>query len=536
MTVEFSSLLVPLLTLAVAAGGEPEVVYRDESIDVVGKLLDARFVDIEDDGTPELVLAVRPEGADRRELRIYTLDARGVLSASPSRVVPVLKDVTAYGFGDVRAEEGRELLFFTRGGVFSLSTKLDGLRGNVQRLVQCDLVFDIPDPGALAYWEYVLDGGPGDRDVVVVPGHYSFSLWGAGDDDSTSYRQLLDFADVVNAGPADSAENIVVNQSASVSVAGSNVSVDRDDADGSRLMIDNGERVKRSLISFDRTYSAPALADLNGDGRTDLIVPGKTTLRIHLATDRGIPRKPTRVESIPDYLGDSPPGELIDVDGDGDADLVSLRSAEGEGSGIVSEVHTLIVMLNDGERLLPAKPDQLMRFEAMELRTEIADVDGDGIRDLVVRKFEVPSIVDVVTSLDFTHTTLLYLGTGGGKGGRVFDRRPVLKKETQYDEDSVQGAIASRNLTWDVSGDGIADLVAVDAAGVVSVRRLEHTSSFFRGDRWDLEAEAWKRFAAKGSVESLVVEDVNGDGLGDVLSRRDDGVVILISERSGGRR
>jgi hypothetical protein len=533
--------MIAFLASALIAAFPADVTYRDGSLEVDGALLDARFVDIDGGARRQLVLVVRPRNAEQRELRLYPLDERGMPARKPARVVPILEDVTAYGFADVRPEPGRELLFFTRGGVWALSTKIDGLRDNIERLVQHDLVFDVPDRDSLAFWEYVLDNGKGAgtektgrRDLVVVPGLYSFSLWGAGEE-SSGYRELVGFGDIVNAGSLDDATRVVVKQEANLNVAGSTVSVDRNDTDESRVMIDDGGRMKQSLLSFGRSYAAPALADLDGDGRTDLIVPRGHSFRIHIATASGIPQEPTRIEPIPDYLGESPPGELVDVDGDGDADLVSLKSEKGEGGGFVSDVYTLLVMLNDGRRLLPEQPDQLMRFEAMEMRVEIADVDGDGLKDLIVRKFEVPSVVDVVTSLDFTHTTLLYRGTGGGKDGRVFDRRPVLKKEKVYDEQSVQGAIASRNLTWDFSGDGIADLVEIDAHGVVSIRRLEYTSSFFRGDRWTLDSDPWKRLDGKGSIASLVVDDVNGDGLGDVLSRRKDGVLILISER-GGRR
>ena len=92
------------------------------------------------------------------------------------------------------------------------------------------------------------------------------------------------------------------------------------------------------------------------------------------------------------------------------------------------------------------------------------------------------------------------------------------------------------SLTMDCDGDGLADLVEVDLDGRVGIRRLRRRSSFFGGTSWSLERAHWKRFETGGSIRSLDVRDLNGDGLGDVVSAGERRLTILLSLRPGRRR
>ena len=55
----------------------------------------------------------------------------------------------------------------------------------------------------------------------------------------------------------------------------------------------------------------------------------------------------------------------------------------------------------------------------------------------------------------------------------------------------------------------------------------------FGGRSWELEDNPWKRFEVRGSIASLVVEDLNGDGLGDIVSQTPDMLRILLSSARG---
>lgn len=523
--------VVPAAALLPETGADAS--HREASMDVDGTVLDARFADADGDGVNELWIAVRPEGSDRRELRVHRLTRDGVPARTPSRTVPLLGDVVAWGLADVRDEPGLEVLFFTRSGVWSLTPTRPELRGNVKPLLRANLVYDVGDVRALPFWDYVIDA---ERDLVVVPGEVAASVWGPDGDGGDEYVRVVDFARATRAtrvGSRDDHGAVSKKHEANVTIGGSSVEVDYDETDPRRVLLDERASLRATLLSFERSYAAPAIGDVDGDGRSDVVLLGGDGLWVHLATADGFSAEPTRIEPRPAYLKGADRIDLVDLDGDGDDDVFYSASSDEEASGFAAEVYTLGALVNDGTRLLPAEPSQLLRFDAADLRYDVADVNGDGRPDLVVRKFELPSMLEVVASLDFKFSTLLYLG--GGRGGRLFDRKPVMKSELTFDEDTVQAAIAARDLTRDLSGDGIADVAEVDANGRVTIRRLKHESSFFGGERWELETSPWKRFEARGSIGSLTVGDFNGDGVGDVLSLRSDGVLLLLSA-GGGRR
>ena len=81
--------------------------------------------------------------------------------------------------------------------------------------------------------------------------------------------------------------------------------------------------------------------------------------------------------------------------------------------------------------LLPPKPSQVLRFEAGFLKVEVTDANHDGRPDLAPRKFELPTLLETVTGLEFRMTHLLYLGQ---RKGRPFERKPALKQVETFDE------------------------------------------------------------------------------------------------------
>ena len=122
----------------------------------------------------------------------------------------------------------------------------------------------------------------------------------------------------------------------------------------------------------------------------------------------------------------------------------------------------------------------------------------------------------------------------GEEGG--FARRPAFRDEQTFDEETAFELAASRSWRHDCDGDGTADLVEVDLQGDITVRRLRRESSGLRGSSWRLDATPWKRYAGKGTIGSLRVEDYNGDGLGDIVSAGEDRLTVLLSVRVGGGR
>jgi len=522
--------MIAALCLAASLGGASG--YVDASLEFEGELLNYQFVDIDGNGTSELVVALLQDGG-RRRLQVHAQGGRG-FEATHLHQVDVLEDVIAYGFGDVRKEAGRELLMITRSGAYSYSLEKRGYRGNIARLVDAPLLYDVPSPRALPYWPYVLEAAGGDR--LLLPERAGFAVFGPRSEAPTdaqqpSYVRLADFSDSLTSADEPSGGSATRDRRED-SESGSSSSSIRVALGAQTQSPMLGELDDSgSLLTDSKSYRAPALADVNGDGVVDLLMLGDEELRVHLSSDGRFRAEPDRREAYPDYLKLDDENEslvlrLEDLDGDGDPDLLGI--VEREGDGFEDSDLRLLLLINDGQRMLPETPNQVLRIEAAVIRVEVIDADGDGRPDLSLRKFNLPSLVETVTGLEFTMTYLLFLGERAND--RVVARKPAMKQSETFDENSVSEVLKYRVFELDCDGDGRPDVVEVDLQGRIAIRRLTFDSGFFSGDTWELESEPWRRFDVRGDVEQLEVIDLNGDALGDVISRGPTGLTLLMSQ------
>ena len=286
-----------------AAAGPVEVGFIDASLDLRGEALDWRFVDIDGDGRRELCLAVRTEEG-QRELRLHRAAADRV-EPEPYATIHMLEDVLAYGFADLRAEPGLELLLLTRTGAFSYSPTRTGYRGNARRLLTADLIYDVPDPHGLPYWSYVLPGPGGDR--VIVPVRGGMELWGPPDADSPGgdqgdYRRLTQLAGGERGFVEPDDFSRRARRRSERSQRGLNPRVDIETDFGPFFegsLPTGGPQPSDSLVSVGRSIAAPALIDVDRDGRLDLVRWEWPRLSVHLATERGFSPSPTASRSCP---------------------------------------------------------------------------------------------------------------------------------------------------------------------------------------------------------------------------------------------
>ncbi|QDU83001.1 FG-GAP repeat protein [Planctomycetes bacterium Pla163] len=528
-----ANLFAVLAGLGAAPSNHPpaaDATYVDASMTFEGELLGVEFVELDPAAGRELV-TVRLRDDGRRQLRVHVQDGRGY-RAEPLHEVDILEDVIAYGFADVRAEAGRELILVTRTGAWSYSLTKRGYRGNIERLVDAPLLLDVPSPRALPFWPYVLEAPGGDR--LLLPEREGFAVYGpraaTGDDeDGAAYERIARFAAFEVPEAAGGAATRDRRGSAGA------------DEEGVAFVLLGGARGPLlpefegggSLLSDTKGYAAPALADVNGDGAADLVLLTEGGLQVHLSRAGRFTAQPDRVEAFPDYLSgseeeQSPRLRLVDLDGDGDPDV--LATIEREADGFADSDVRVLLLINDGRRLLPEKPNQVMRFETASLRIDVVDANADGRPDLSMRKFNLPTLMDAVTGLEFSLTYLVYFGEKARD--RVVARKPALKQTQTFDENGVAEVIKFRRFELDCSGDGRPDLVEIDLSGRIAIRRLVFDSGFFSGDTWELERDPWKRFDTRGDVRQLDVLDLNGDGLADIASRSDDALTLFMSRRT----
>jgi hypothetical protein len=437
----------------------------------------------------------------------------------------------------------------TRSGIHSLSPQVEGMRDNLRRLASCDLLYQVPSSRSLASWSYVLEQ-PDAHDLILVPGADGLAVWGpaarsggtsgtsgtsgaagAGTtgSDGAGERPADDYAELANfGGGTDGGFSVKSPGAVKVSAVGIRGSIDSGRNRG--LFLEEAPAAYAALLQAEMHTDAPALADVDGDGRKDIVFFDGKTLRVHLATP-GFSATPSRVETVPAWL-DPGDGDLIlhlrDLDGDGDVDAYARVAPEK--AGLDHATYSYFILKNDGRRLFPEEPQQVLRFEGNGTDSELTDVDDDGRLDLVITKYELPSLTDLAGGFKLTRSAMVYFADDD----EPFERKPAIKDEQLFTIDSLQDALVDRHISGDFSGDGLADLVEVDLTGHVVIRRVTKEHHFFGGDEWKVEEAPWKRLDLGTSLAGLQLEDVNGDGLGDLINPGTDSLTLMLSHRAGG--
>lgn len=512
----------------VLVAGQAEVTHLDASLSVDGAILSTASSDV--DGLPgnELSVAVYERASGRRELRVYRVGGPAGREAEPFLSVPIKSDVLSWCWAELLPAAGRELVLLTRSGAWALPQGA-GLR-EVRRLAEVELFFDVPDPTTLPRWPWVVarDGGDG----LLLPEPDGYGLWLPSGADGLLRRDAWFPSEEARSDSTPRGRRgrgRVTVTAGEIRIAGHL----RGGLAGEQATDSDGAH----LLSASSRLDAPALCDVDGDGELDLLRWDEGALALHLGRDGAIPvepsRRDTRVASV-DADGSDLDALLHDLDGDGDLDVLGRLRSEREGNLDANRSFSLLVLINDGTTLLPEVPRQLLKFEAAELQQDVADVDGDGLPDLVIAKVLAPDLTALASpdGIQVTRSVLIFRGLGEGR----FSRRPDVEREDVYDAASLGAAISTRDLSLDFSGDGLADLIDVDLRGSAVVHRLQRKSSLFGADAWTLERAPWRRLAGVADMDVLRVTDVNGDGLGDVLSHAGERLTLLLSQRAGAGR
>jgi hypothetical protein len=290
--------------------------------------------------------------------------------------------------------------------------------------------------------------------------------------------------------------------------------------------------VERGRHALDSRVTSIGAADLDGDGRLDLVaVPrdgGVVSVYLNGASLFSAPVSvSTGAHAISDFL-------LADVDGDGNTDLAVFDEM----------VPQMLVAFGDGSGRFSAQAS----FALPEVPRSVAvrDLDGDGLPDIAAlgrqpeiavlfnagaRRFKPATGVAlesggaVVRALDVTNdgiVDLLVLSDRGdavtayqGKGDGTF-----LKKDSV----ALGKSGATALLVRDVNQDGSPDFVAVNGTTGVATLWTNNGAGTFRVGRSVL-------FTSE--VVTIAVHDVDGDGAPDLVASTLSGIAVALNRGRG---
>jgi hypothetical protein len=263
---------------------------------------------------------------------------------------------------------------------------------------------------------------------------------------------------------------------------------------GVGVLLGNGDGTFQTPVNYGSGGGPPwsvAVADVNGDGKPDLVVTnsGNATVGVLLGNGDGT------FQGVVTYgTGGVWPDSvaIADVNGDGKPDLVvaNMCLAFGTCNGFVG------VLLGNGDgTFLPAVAYSSGGFNAVSLA--VADVNRDGKPDVLVVN-ELDNTVGVLLGDgDGTFQPVVTYGTGGPVG---------------QEGDATSVAVA------DVNGDGNLDLVVANACINNNNYCVDQGTVGVLLGNGDGTFQSAVTFGSGGYMNwSVAVADVNGDGKPDLL-------------------
>jgi hypothetical protein len=272
------------------------------------------------------------------------------------------------------------------------------------------------------------------------------------------------------------------------------------------VLLGNGDGTFQAAVAYNSGglfAGAVAVADVNGDGKPDLIVGNwcsdpncDGSVGILLGNGNGTFQP---VVTYPTGGRVAFAVAVADVNADGKPDVLAITAVPVCSGGRCTFPPAAAVLLGDGDGTFRAAityPVGGFDDPPLSSMLAVADVNGDGKPDLIVESSQCCGSADGVVSVVL------------GKGDGTF--KPVVRYQSAAGGQGTSVAVA------DVNGDGKPDIVTTDQ--YASLNGLHRGLVSLRLGNGDGTFKAEQTYDSGGFLtDSVAVADINGDGKPDFV-------------------
>ena len=476
---------------------------------------DALFTeDMNGDGNKDLIYS-HYDPVIGRELWIHHQQIDGTFSANPQRI-EIKTEIIGAGFADLREDPGKEIILLASTGVFSLSTAVNGYAGNLEHLIDWNLIAAIPDKDSLHFLNNIEDINNDGYVDLILPGEGGYGVFlgnGDGKFDINATIATIDQNLLLaqrNNREADFEANIGINSKEGIKVE---LSIERPSPFQDFVEIwETKSSSSRALLRDDNWMPSLLLAELTGDNLKDLIYlnvndEGEGQLNIHYQNDSGFNENPDW-QAPTDTRGTI---VLADINNDGVQDLYRLT---GDGNEWDARFH-----INKNGSFELSNPSQIMRFSGYDARLNFVTLKPDSEMILNVNSYSIP-VVDAIRNAAIKRTQLIY-PLNSAESETLYERRPSTRLEETFSAANFRGLSEQMSLRYDVDGDGNKDALYVTENGTLAAKRIDSTFQISEDPFWE--------YVSPRTVFEFEVLPLNDDDKPDLILRHGVSTTMLVS-------